>query len=65
MKITRNAARCKKCKTVVESRSVHDMRACKCKAMFVDGGLEYLRRGGDLDAIEELSLDGGGDEAKA
>ena len=54
-KITRNAARCRKCGTTVESKHVHDWRACPCGAIFVDGGREYLRRGGDLDALEELS----------
>lgn len=56
-KILRNAARCLKCDTVVESRHVHDFRWCSCKAIFVDGGKEYLRRGGDLDAMEELSVE--------
>ena len=54
-KITRNAAKCKECGDVIESKSVHDWVSCGCGAIFVDGGREYLRRGGDLDAIEELS----------
>jgi len=28
---------------------------CKCRSIFVDGGKDYLRRGGDLDNIIELS----------
>ena len=56
MKYTRNAARCKCCGDVIESRHVHDFVSCKCGAIFVDGGLEYLRRGAkDLNLIEDLS----------
>jgi len=54
--ITRNAARCKKCGDTIESKSVHDWVSCKCKAIFVDGGKEYLRSGGDIDALEDLSV---------
>ena len=52
--ILRNAARCRKCDTIVESRHVHDFRACKCRAIFVDGGLEYLRAGGNPEDFESL-----------
>jgi tRNA(Ile2) C34 agmatinyltransferase TiaS len=54
-RITKNAARCKKCGVTVESKHVHDFRYCPCGAIFVDGGRDYLRRGGDLDAMEEMS----------
>jgi len=53
--IIRNAARCKKCDDVVESVHVHDFVWCKCGAMFVDGGKDYFRRGGDPLFIEDLS----------
>lgn len=55
-KILKNAARCKKCETVIESRHVHDFVTCSCKSIFTDGGLTYIRRGGLLDAIEDLSI---------
>lgn len=55
LKLIRNAARCRKCGDIVESRHRHDWRSCSCGAMFVDGGLEYQRRGGDLENIEEMS----------
>lgn len=54
-KIKRNAARCAECGAVVESRHVHDFVSCPCGAMFVDGGREYIRRGGNPDLIEELT----------
>lgn len=56
MKLRSNKARCKKCDTIVESKSVHDYQRCKCGAIFVDGGLEYCRRGAsDFELLEELS----------
>ena len=43
----RNIAECRLCHTVIESKSVHDFQSCKCGAIFVDGGHDYYRRGGD------------------
>lgn len=60
--ITRNAACCKNCGDTVESKHRHDLVACSCfknkpdtTGIFVDGGLDYLRRGGNLANVEELS----------
>ena len=50
-----NKAQCRKCGDVIESKYVHDFVYCSCKAIAVDGGLEYLRRVGDLSNIIELS----------
>ena len=44
-KITKNAAKCRLCGDVIESKSVHDFVVCSCGEIFVDGGHEYLRRG--------------------
>jgi len=54
-KLTRNAVRCRKCNTIAESKHVHDFVWCQCKSTFTDGGLDYIRRGGDLDAMEDLN----------
>lgn len=54
-KIVRNAARCKKCGDVIESKSTHDLVKCSCGAGAVDGGHEYLGRLGFPDDCEELS----------
>lgn len=58
-RIIKNAARCKKCGDVIESKHRHDFVGCKCGAIAVDGGREYLRRlypgGEESDYIEELS----------
>lgn len=56
MKIKRNAAKCRKCGDIIQSKHRHDFVACRCKAIFVDGGLEYLRRGAESwDILEDLS----------
>ena len=55
-----NSARCLACKTVIHSKHVHDFVTCKCKDgyIFVDGGDEYLRFGGDMSKFD-LSWDSG------
>ena len=52
--IKRNALRCKKCGDVIESTHRHDFVRCQCGAIFVDGGHDYLRRGGNTEDMEEL-----------
>ena len=54
-KIIRNAAVCMICNDLIESKHIHDFVVCKCGSIFVDGGHEYLRRGGDLQSVIELS----------
>lgn len=62
-KIIVNKIKCKKCGDVIESKYTHDFKYCKCGAVCVDGGHEYLRRGGEsMDAWEELSEYEGEDE---
>lgn len=63
IKILRNSIRCKKCGEVLVSRHVHDFVPCKCfiesggtKGCFCDGGDQYLRRGGNSEDIEDLSI---------
>lgn len=56
-KLIRNAIRCNKCGDIIESRTVHDFRWCSCHRVFVDGGLDYARRGyveeGDYEDLSE------------
>lgn len=47
--------RCKKCRDVIESCTVHDFKFCSCGSCAVDGGHEYLRRCGNPEDWEELS----------
>lgn len=53
--IKRNAFKCKKCGEVVESKTVHDLQTCKC-GNFTNGGHEYVRRGGNIDDMEDISI---------
>ena len=55
-KILINKIRCKKCGDIIESKSVHDFKFCKCEAVAVDGDHDYLRRVGALEDWEELSV---------
>ncbi len=64
-KLTLNSAKCKACGAVLVSTYVHDWVCCNCRTdegkwegsggIFVDGGLEYQRYGGDLDNFIDLS----------
>ena len=63
--IIRNAAKCKKCGEVIESRYLHDFKYCRCGEIFVDGGFDYIRRGGkNLSNIEDLSIVDSTDEGQ-
>lgn len=61
MAIMKNKAQCVKCKDIIESLYRHDFKQCKCGAIFVDGGKDYLRRGGKFEDIIELSETDEGD----
>ena len=50
-----NRIKCNKCEDTIESISVHDFKFCKCGAVAVDGGHDYLRRCGNREDWEELS----------
>ncbi len=54
-RIIRNAAKCRLCGDVIESKLVSDFIECSCGAMLIGGGKKHLRRAGDMLAIEELS----------
>lgn len=54
--ILSNKARCKKCGEIVESKRRQNLVRCKCGSMAVDGGRDYLKRIGDQENIEELSV---------
>lgn len=54
-KIKANKAQCKKCKDIIESKTVHDFKSCSCGSIAVDGGKEYIRRIGNEEDIIELS----------
>jgi len=54
-RLIKNIARCRKCNTIVESAYRRDFKFCECGSIFVDGGKDYIRRGGNLEDIEDLS----------
>lgn len=58
-KILVNKVRCKKCNTEIESKHRHDFVWCLCteSPIAVDGGHVYLKRTGNFDQIEELSIE--------
>lgn len=53
-----NAIKCNHCHDVIVSRHRHDFVKCTCLSIFVDGGLDYLRRGYKYPSdIIDLSLE--------
>ena len=44
-KIKRNAAQCRKCGDIIESKSRTQVVRCSCGAIFIEGGKHYLKRG--------------------
>jgi hypothetical protein len=53
--IVQNAVICNKCDDFIFSKHRHDYVECKCGAIAVDGGQEYLRRVGDMSAASDYS----------
>ena len=51
----KNQAKCRKCKDVIESKHRHDFVSCKCGSIFVDGGNDYIRRGGNPEDFEPIT----------
>ena len=43
-RIIKNSVKCNLCGDIIVSESVHDFKFCKCGAVSVDGGNDYLRR---------------------
>ena len=54
--IIKNMIQCKKCGEIIESKTVHDFVVCKCGAVAVDGGHDYLRRIGQIEDWVEKSI---------
>lgn len=50
-----NKCQCARCLDIIESRHRHDFVQCKCGAIFTDGGTEYVRRGGEIENIIDMS----------
>jgi hypothetical protein len=52
---TKNALRCNKCGDIIVSYHRHDFKWCKCSSIFVDGGLDYGRYGGNPEDMTNVS----------
>lgn len=57
-------ARCRHCGDVIESKSQHDWVCCSCfsnevntTGIFLDGGEEYIRYGGNLGNVEWIECE--------
>ena len=48
--------RCKKCTDTIYSRHRHDFRYCKCKAIAIDGGRDYIRMVGESNDMEPIVI---------
>ena len=55
-KIIKNCIKCLKCGEIIESVSRHDFKSCSCGAVCVDGGKNYLRRCGNPNDWDDLSV---------
>ena len=63
-KITMNKAKCRNCGDTIESLHVHHFVSCSCltneednTGIFVDGGLQYYRWGGNFDNFIRIEED--------
>lgn len=53
-RIKRNRLQCLDCKNIIESTHRHDFVSCRCGKIFVDGGKDYLRCGGDFSKMKDM-----------
>jgi hypothetical protein len=61
-KLLRNIAQCRNCGDIIESKERWDFVACQCfldepgtTGIYRDGGTDYIRNGGNLANIIDLS----------
>jgi hypothetical protein len=54
--IKRNRCQCKRCGDIIESIYRHDWVECGCRAIFTDGGKDYLHRGFTYDADDIIDM---------
>ena len=57
----RNRAKCKLCKSIIESFHIHDYVTCSCGQISVDGGNNYFRAAA-LDWVNFIRVDDEGNE---
>lgn len=54
--IISNKNKCKKCGNIIESKSTNDYKRCSCGTVAIDGGKDYLKRIGNEEDYEEMSI---------
>lgn len=54
--IISNKIKCKKCGNIIESKSTNDYKRCSCGTVAIDGGKNYLKRIGNEEDYEEMSI---------
>lgn len=54
--ILSNQVICNKCGDSPYSCHVHDFKYCKCGAIAVDGGMDYLKRAGAIKEFQDISI---------
>ena len=54
--IISNKIKCKKCGDIIESKSANEYKRCSCGAVAIDGGKDYLKRIGNEEDYEEMSI---------
>mgnify|MGYP001241826894 CR=1 FL=1 len=54
--IIQNELECKKCGDIIYSCNRHDFKYCKCGSIAVDGGMDYLRRVGNVTDFVDRSM---------
>jgi len=50
----KNKAKCLKCGGIIVSVHRHDWVSCSCGSIFIDGGNDYWRGGGNPDNFERI-----------
>jgi hypothetical protein len=60
----KNKAKCRHCGDIIESKHPHDFVSCSCfknegntTGIFVDGGNDYWRQGGNFENFERIDED--------
>lgn len=63
--IISNQVKCTSCNDIIFSRNIHDFVTCKCGKVSTDGGMAYIRRIGNFDLMEDMSIEMDDDLCKA
>ena len=54
--IISNKIKCTKCGNIIESKSTNDYKRCSCGTVAIDGDKDYLKRIGNEEDYEEMSI---------